>query len=59
MTRKGINSKSLGSRQGLKIKSGQLLMTKNDERDTMVKVLRPRDAYFGDGIPYKKKHKKS
>ena len=27
----------------------------NDERDTMVKVLRPKDAFFGDGIPYKKK----
>ena len=33
--RKGVNSKSLGSRQGLKIKSGQFLMTKNAEIDTI------------------------
>ena len=33
--RKGSNSKQLGSRQGLKVKSGQILMMKKDEMETI------------------------
>ena len=44
--------KALGTGQTAKIDNRTY---DQDQRMTMVKVYKPNEAFFGDGIPYKKK----